>query len=181
MLVFGHLGFTVLAARLTGPLLRLERWPMPALLVGALLPDLVDKPLGHALLPWDNGRLWAHTLGFGLALAAWTWWRASESAAALTFGTAVHHVLDRLPWADPATWLWPLAGDFPRDVSAGVPDWITALASDPYVWTTEGLGLLALAVLVGAPLVGWTPRWWRRRGPTEPVARPTAGDPDAEP
>lgn len=170
MLVLGHLGLTLLAGRLLRPLFSaLDRFPVGCLLIGALLPDLLDKPLGHALLGWDNGRLWGHTLAFVLALGLWAWIRASPKVAALGLGAGFHQVLDQLPWADPATWLWPLAGPFPRGISPGVPDWIQALVSDPYIWATEAIGLAALLVLLVGPLLGLGPRWWQASQAPTPV------------
>lgn len=170
MLVLGHLGLALLGGRLArGLFSSLERFPMSWLLLGAMLPDLVDKPLGHALLGWDNGRLWGHTLAFVLAFGALAWVLASSRLAVLTLGSGLHQGLDQLPWSDVSTWLWPLAGGFPRGVSSGVPDWIHALLRDPIVWTTEALGLVCLLGLLALPLFGLAPRWW------QPVPSPQGG------
>lgn len=168
MFLLGHLGLTLLVARLWVPLMRAgERFPVGFLLLGALLPDLIDKPLGHALLGWANGRLWGHTLLFAAVLLGVTLVRSSRRWEALAVGTVCHQLLDRA-WQDMTSWLWPMAGSFPREVSTGVPDWIAALASDPYLWATEAAGLLALLALLLAPWLGLSPRWWR-----EPVAGET--------
>lgn len=187
MFVFGHLGLALLGARLLAPLLRRDGgFPVAVLLVGALLPDLIDKPLGHFVLPWDNGRLWAHTLVFALTLAALAWAAGSRRLQALSFGVGFHQLLDQMPWADPAGWLWPFGGAFARDVSPGMPDWWAALTSDPYIWTTETLGLVALVALLVVPYLGWTRAWWRAPTPGEAPSRvaplrPGASERDAEP
>lgn len=67
MLVFGHLGFT------TGIFSLIEeklgyRIDYRVVFIGALLPDMIDKPLGMILLPLHNGRVFAHTLLFALML-----------------------------------------------------------------------------------------------------------------
>ncbi|PSG98076.1 hypothetical protein BRD56_02130 [Thermoplasmatales archaeon SW_10_69_26] len=170
MFVLGHLGFTLIGARLLAPALRRgASFPVGFLLVGALLPDLVDKPLGHVILPWDNGRLWAHTLLFTVLLAALAWGTASRRLGATSLGVGFHQLLDQIPWQDPGAWLWPL-GSFPREVSAGVPDWWAALLTDPYLWTTETIGLLAVASLLVLPMLGWRPAWWR--GPASDASAP---------
>jgi hypothetical protein len=176
--LLGHLGLTLLVGRLFVPFATSrEPFPLGFLLAGGLLPDLVDKPLGHVLLGWDNGRLWAHTLLFASLIAVLALALASRRLGALAGGTAIHQLLDQA-WLDPASWLWPLAGDFPRGVSSGAPDWLASLASDPFVWITEGLGLLALAGLLALPLLGVGPRWWTPTGELRPRQTPAA---DVEP
>lgn len=173
MFVLGHLGLTLFAGRLLAPLASSgERFPVGFLLVGALLPDLIDKPLGHALLPWDNGRLWAHTLLFAGLLIGLAVLTASRRVSAVGLGTAIHQLLDQA-WQDPASWLWPFAGPFPRSVSTGMPDWLTIIATDPFIWATELAGLVALGAFLAAPWLGWTPRWWAPGEPA-PVEEPTA-------
>ncbi len=179
--MLGHLGFTLIAGRLLRPFAWTgQRFPVHLLLLGALLPDIIDKPLGHGILGWDNGRLWAHTLLFVLALGAWAWMRASPRLGALALGAGLHQLQDQLPWGDPASWLWPLGGAFPRGLSPGLPDWIAALTSDPYIWASEGIGLLALIVLIGLPSLGLGRQWWHRpaggKAPVIPVADTTSDE-----
>lgn len=168
--LLGHLGLTLLVARLVAPFTGTgERFPLGFLLVGALLPDLIDKPLGHALLGWDNGRLWAHTLLFASLIVALALARASRRLGALGLGTVCHQLLDQA-WQDPTSWLWPMAGPFPREVSAGVHDWIAAILSEPFLWATEVAGLFSLVALLLVPWLGSSPRWWRPTAPGDPAA-----------
>jgi membrane-bound metal-dependent hydrolase YbcI (DUF457 family) len=95
------------------------------LLVGSLLPDIIDKPLGIYLLGdvFANGRIFSHTLLFLLALTAvgWAVWRRwrKTGVLALAFGVLAHLIFDAM-WTLPGTLLWPLAGvSFPRDVHPG--------------------------------------------------------------
>lgn len=173
--VLGHLGFSLLGARLARPLWS-GRFPVAWLLFGALLPDLIDKPLGHFLLPWDNGRIFAHTFLFVLLLGVAAWWRSSRALSGVTLGVFFHHVLDRLPWGDLETWFWPMFGGFEVRVSSGVPAWVSTLLTDPYVWVTESLGLVLLVVLLGAPLVGWLDAWWEAGRPLGDVEADLEGD-----
>lgn len=160
MLGLGHLGITLIAGRLTRRLFP-GRFPVEWLLVGAMLPDIIDKPLGHYVLGWDNGRLWGHGLALLVVLGAIAWYRASTRWTALGLGTALHQLEDQMPWTDHEAWLWPLYGPFPRDVSPGLTDWIDALLTSPYIWATETIGLAALVVLLAGPLLGRGPRWWQ--------------------
>lgn len=173
--LLGHLGLTLLAARSLRPLLPAgEGVPVGFVLVGALLPDLVDKPLGHAILGWENGRLWGHALAFAAVLLAGALYAGSRRGLALGAATLVHQGLDQV-WVDPTSWLWPLLGPFPVGVSGGVPDWWVALLSDPFLWSTEALGGLALLGLLVLPRLGLATRWWRASAPTAAEASGDAG------
>jgi hypothetical protein len=100
MLVLGHLA---IGSKLVD-LFRLDlpkRW----VLVGAVLPDLIDKPLYYALA-WSTGRggaelgLISGTRSFGhsglllLLIAGWGLGRGSVRALALTAGLLTHLALD---------------------------------------------------------------------------------------
>ena len=90
---------------------------VPLAAVGAILPDLIDKPLGHLLLQstLDSGRIYAHTLLFlgmvGLAgMIYWKMW-LTPLMLAVAAGVASHLVLDSM-WTNPTTLLWPALGPF---------------------------------------------------------------------
>lgn len=124
------------------------------LLVGSLLPDMVDKPLGLFIMAdsLSNGHVFAHTLLFVLALAATGWWmwrkRRKPWLLVLAFGSLMHLLLDSM-WLEPDTLWWPALG-----LSFGVPDeaagWlgrvIDNLFRDPAVFIPEVLGLTVLLV-----------------------------------
>jgi hypothetical protein len=174
--LLGHLGLTLLAGRLWAPITRDGSVPLTWLVAGGFLPDLIDKPLGHVLLSWGNGRLWAHTLWLGLLLAGLAALLASRRLAAVGLGTLVHQIGDQA-WLDLSSWLWPLAGSFPRQVSTGGPHWVQMLVTDPFVWATEAAGLLVFVALLGLPLLGLAPRWWRPdpEGSTRPTGEAEVG------
>lgn len=120
MFALGHLGIgKKLAAR---PFRRFSVVEKRAFFVGALLPDLIDKPL-YYIPAWLTGRhgasagilsgthLFAHTGLFLLVLTvAWLITR-SRPLEALVLGVATHFVLDFVGLSmNLATLLWPLLG-----------------------------------------------------------------------
>jgi len=107
MLLFAHLGLTLIAARLF-------RWIDPRFLaLGALLPDIIDKPLGLLIYgSMGHGRIFAHTLLFLAMLIAASLALRDQRAASLSIGVLAHLSLDSI-WLSPAILLWPLLGPFP--------------------------------------------------------------------
>lgn len=77
--------------------------------LGGVLPDLIDKPVGHILFAesLNSGRIVAHGLLFltilliaGVALRRQ---RGSFALLAVAAGVASHQILDAM-WAMPVTW-----------------------------------------------------------------------------
>lgn len=154
MYLLAHAGVTLLAWETLRRLLPRRRFPVAAplaVLVGALLPDLVDKPLGHLVLGWGTGRLFAHTALFVLllALAALSLRRRaprlSGVLAAFSFGSLAHLVLDRMWSASEVLW-WPLLGPMPHGAWAPIR-YLTTPFTSPWVLAMEAVGLLLLALL----------------------------------
>ncbi len=121
------------------------------LLIGSLLPDIIDKPVGHLLFreTFSNGRIFSHTLLFltlitvlGLCLYRR---RQQRWLLILSFGTLAHLILDQM-WHDTRTLLWPAYGFvFTRiDLSDWAPNVFRALLSNPAIYVPEliGLGIL---------------------------------------
>ena len=85
------------------------------LLVGSLLPDIIDKPIGGILFfsVFQNSRIFAHTLLFSVLLIALGVFVQSRLRRpwllALGFGSLGHLVLDEM-WRYPETLLWPAYG-----------------------------------------------------------------------
>lgn len=130
---------------------RAFRW----FLLGALLPDLVDKPLGRAIFGdyFQNGRIFFHTLlvlclmlAVGLLLRR----RGDVRILSLAAGMAIHLFLDAI-WIFPETALWPFLGPFLRFPETG-SFWSRLLEqlSNPFTVVTELFGLLALAISLWA-------------------------------
>ncbi len=93
---------------------------------GALLPDLIDKPLGHIILhdSIDDGRIFMHGLFLALTLlfiGLFLWRRrGSFVLGALACGILSHQVLDTM-WELPVSWYYPLLGPYQP---GGFPDFL---------------------------------------------------------
>ncbi len=87
--------------------------------IGAWLPDLVDKPLGHIVLrtTLDDGRIFAHSLLFVLLILAvgLVLWNRRDNflVLAVAIGVLSHLYLDAM-WELPVTLFYPLLGPFPQ-------------------------------------------------------------------
>ena len=85
------------------------------LLIGSLLPDIIDKPLGYLIFPETlaNGRIFCHTFLFlFLVIAIGLYFHRkvkSNWLLVLSFGTFTHLVFDQI-WLAPHTLFWPLYG-----------------------------------------------------------------------
>ncbi len=164
MFPLGHLGLTlalVLVARRGFTDFRVD---YRLLLVGALLPDLIDKPL--SLVLGVAGRNLAHTFLFTLTLTFFFLILRSRptlrSRAALwvTFllafaiGSGTHLLLDRM-WALPEILLWPFLGlPFPLE-PFGLLNLLEAY-QDPYVLIGDAVGAAVLGYMA------WRHRLYRR-------------------
>jgi len=117
------------------------------LLIGSLLPDIVDKPLGVFLFPetFSSGRIFCHTLLFliMMTLAGVYVYRRYRKMwlLVLSFGAFMHLVLDQM-WLTPRTLFWPLYGFTfePADITDWIQDMLYALFTDPRVYVPELLG-----------------------------------------
>lgn len=92
-----------------------DRIDIRILFVGALLPDIIDKPIGRLLFKetFENGRIFAHTLVFLVVLTLIGLYmynkRGSLAGLTLSFGVLTHLLLDAM-WQLPHTLFWPLYG-----------------------------------------------------------------------
>ena len=117
MLLFGHLGVTLgifFGLAFFIPQLRTIIDPT-YLIIGSLLPDLVDKPLGIIIFSSTiaNGRTIAHTLLFSFILLLTGLYlydkRGDIKVLTLASGSIFHLMEDQM-WASPRTLFWPLLG-----------------------------------------------------------------------
>lgn len=121
------------------------------LFIGALLPDIIDKPLGIWLLADEigNGRIFGHTLLFVFLLTAagLLLYRSRKSIGllVLAFGALTHLILDGM-WTLPQTLFWPLLGwEFEHRVyDEWLPNILHSLTANPGVFIPEIIGALLL-------------------------------------
>jgi LexA-binding, inner membrane-associated putative hydrolase len=116
MYFFFHLFTGIVLGLLIADLVNDRRWVIPCAF-GAVLPDLIDKPIGYMVFAdvLGNGRILMHSLlvfcGF-LMLGLIIWKRSAHPAVlAVALGIFSHQALD-LMWQDPRTWYFPLFGPF---------------------------------------------------------------------
>jgi inner membrane protein len=142
--------------------------------IGSVLPDIIDKPVGHYLFSQffgNNGRIFSHTLLFALIiLIIGLWWYFSKKVTwglILSFGVFMHLILDSM-WRTPQTLFWPLYGfSFPRSNETG---WfwgmIHNLIVNPSTYIEELVGIailvIVLAVLIWAKRISIYPRRKRK-------------------
>ncbi|MGA7798391.1 MAG: metal-dependent hydrolase [Methanoregula sp.] len=127
MFFFFHLVTGIILGFLIADLLHDRRWIVPCV-IGAVLPDIVDKPLNYILLPAvsGNGRFLFHNLVvFAILLVAglllWKYYR-SPLVLALDTGILSHQILDSM-WTEPVRWLYPLLGPYPAQ-AVQPPDYL---------------------------------------------------------
>ena len=119
--------------------------------IGSILPDLIDKPLGHIVLNGsvDFGRIYAHSGLFLICIlvVAIAYWRKKGSWIffALAAGVASHLVLDSM-WELPVTLFYPVLGDFGMHYFPNYfEDSIIKELGSAYEWI---FGVSALATLI---------------------------------
>lgn len=124
------------------------------LLVGALLPDLIDLPVGTLIAAdrYSTGEMWFHSLALptvymiGVLLLTRRG-RRRRAWMALGVGWLFHLLLDAM-WVHQEVFLWPFFGlEIPMGES---PYWALAwerALSDPWRWAQEVAGLAYLVWL----------------------------------
>ena len=118
--------------------------------IGSVLPDLVDKGLGHIVFSstLDNGRIFFHSIGIVvlfavMGLIVWKYYR-SFAFLVVGFGVLVHQAVD-IMWKDPVTWYYPLLGPYPADFS---PDYFGQAILAELTSVSEWVFFIAILVLV---------------------------------
>lgn len=149
-MILWHTGATVAFTRYA---FRDPNMDLRYLVLGAILPDLIDTPVGFAFWPaFENVRLIAHSLLFAatvmvLVLLLTRRGRPRKRWMPLAIGILLHLVFDAM-WRQPETLWWPLLGwRFTSTGLATVGDYLEWLFTDPRTWILEGVGLLYLILL----------------------------------
>lgn len=129
---------------------------VPWIVIGALLPDLIDKPLGRIILAdtIGSGRIFAHTLLFGLLLilAGYYLYNKGKPELLIIAGASFCHLLEDQVWNKPVVFFWPLFGwEFPKDtISGSFLDYLMIIFTRSYipglsnVFISEVIGLLII-------------------------------------
>ncbi|MCK9276547.1 MAG: metal-dependent hydrolase [Methanoculleus sp.] len=87
--------------------------------LGAVLPDPIDKPIGHIILAGtvNYGRIYFHglTVFFLILLTGLLLYRHRRRIGllAVAAGMASHQILDGM-WRHPVEWFWPFLGPLPQ-------------------------------------------------------------------
>lgn len=125
-------------------------------LLGSLLPDIIDKPVWFLVsrLTGDttlSGRGYAHTLLFSLilCLSGLVLIRYKQSwLLIVSLSSFMHLILDQI-WDSPVVLLWPLLGPLPERATVGwFPNLIQGLFLHPSVYIPEIIGLLIVLFFV---------------------------------
>jgi len=157
MFLLAHTGITLGAVWLIG---HLDKGAglnaanaVPLAVLGANLPDIIDKPIGVFApeLGLGTGRGIAHTLAFNIVLLALGLW-LSGWLLYVAVASIGHLILDYM-WRLPRVVFWPLYGfAFPRvgrrGFRAQIQAWWHSLWTDPRVFLTEVVGAIFILVYV---------------------------------
>lgn len=145
-----HLGATLFLFRW---IFRDPKVDVRFLALGALLPDLIDLPLGTLFLAdmLSTGEAYAHSLlaptliAVGV-LVATRRGRRRRAWMALVVGMFFHLLVDGM-WVSTEVFAWPLFGPIPQGPS---PYWEGAFDrafSDPWRWVREAIGVVYLVAV----------------------------------
>jgi len=93
-----------------------NRWAVPVCVAGALLPDLLDKPLALLVPALGSGRTIGHCLLLLLMISCIALllykYRHTLLGVAFVAGIFLHQIFDSM-WETMQTWLFPVFGPFP--------------------------------------------------------------------
>ncbi|MCL1593768.1 MAG: metal-dependent hydrolase [Actinomycetia bacterium] len=149
-MLFWHVGATIAFIRYA---FRDEAMDLRFLALGALLPDLLDTPVGA--IGWSifaTVRLWGHSFLFGttvmvLVLLITRRGPARKRWMLLATGSLLHLGLDAM-WNQPETLWWPFLGTvFSSTGFATFGAYAVNILADPLVWVGEAVGAAYLILL----------------------------------
>jgi hypothetical protein len=153
-MLFWHLGMTCAIVFFA---LGARRIDYRVVLLGAVISDVVDKPIGRIFFEdyFESGRLYGHTLLVATVLLLTIQLTLRGATARrwfiLPICMLIHQVLDAM-WDSPIAWFWPLFGSkFPPDPKDNY--WwevLTRPLDHPWVLVQEAVGLALLIYLARA-------------------------------
>jgi membrane-bound metal-dependent hydrolase YbcI (DUF457 family) len=143
------------------------------LLLGALLPDIIDKPVGQLFFreTFSNGRIFLHTLLFLsliILIGIYLFRKNSRTwLLVMSAGVFTHLIFDQI-WLSPKTMLWPLYGlAFEKVNLTGWAGGIFyALLTNPAVYIPELIGGITLVMFAWTLLSRRKVRSFIRHGTT---------------
>ena len=121
-------------------------------LLGSLLPDILDKPswLLASSNIFPSGRDYGHTFLFNLLLfiCGLVLIKYKKSwLLIISLSSIIHLILDQT-WNNPVALWWPLLGSFQRVKTTGwLPGIMHAVSSDPGTYIPEIIGLMIILIL----------------------------------
>jgi len=149
-MLFWHAGATVAFTRYA---FRDPAMDLRFLVLGAILADLIDTPIGFIFWSsFENVRLVAHSLLFAatamvVVLLLTRRGRPRKRWMPVAVGMLLHLVFDAM-WREPETLWWPFLGwDFTSTGFATVSEYLGGLFTNPAMWLGEVAGLAYLAFL----------------------------------
>lgn len=159
MVFFGHLGLTTGIIKCFDKTTRKKinlnynsTFDYRMVLLGSILPDLIDKPIGAFFFrsTFHNTRIFAHTLLFSALLILLGLFllikKKNNSILLLGTGAFIHLILDSM-WLYPGILLWPYFGlKFPvRTDSNWLGSDFYRLIHDPSYYIPEIIGFIIIA------------------------------------
>lgn len=162
MIFFGHLGITTGAFKVYESIINKneDRESKPLIdyrivLVGSILPDIIDKPIGAFLFrsTFHNSRIFGHTLLFSLILILIGLFRLLKERKnrilLLGISSSIHLILDSM-WLYTKILFWPYYGwKFPeRPEGNWLNNDIIRLITDPSYYLPETIGFIILAYYI---------------------------------
>lgn len=136
--------------------------------LGAVLPDLIDKPLGFWIAPEfvnNSLRSVGHSIPFAVVFTGATWLLTRKRGLWPTGGVALalvaHLVFDQM-WQMPKALLWPFLGwSFPEG-TVPLAWWVHVHFGHPSMRPYDLLGTLILAIVAMRLIASGARRAWQR-------------------
>jgi membrane-bound metal-dependent hydrolase YbcI (DUF457 family) len=164
MFIFGHIGITLGIFYFLYRLFSKKNFPsvVPYIVLGSLLPDIIDKPLGRIILAEavGSGRIFAHTLLFVILLGLLGYYLSHKGQPKLLViaGASFCHLLEDQIWNTPEVVFWPFLGwGFPKDtISGSFMEYLMIIFNRSYdpafteVFISEIIGLIIIILLAGS-------------------------------